>query len=184
MLSPQEIADAGCSAYYLLSDYNGTPAAPNGTALHRPSREAAGQRRRHDHGASGHSGPRRPEGQSAARSAPDQFAAAVKPGGTVGFTLRSNRSCSGTLSGLTAKSYAPLSTGGKKRHKVSLGTTKFTLAAGKAKTAVLELSKPSQQLLKAKGSLKAAFTIKLKSPGVATTVLHRSLTLKLPQRHR
>ncbi|MFZ0044166.1 MAG: cellulase family glycosylhydrolase, partial [Solirubrobacteraceae bacterium] len=34
VLTQQEQNDAGCSAYYLLDDYNGTPAAPNGTVLH------------------------------------------------------------------------------------------------------------------------------------------------------
>ena len=34
VLSPAEIADAGCSAYYLISDPSGTPAAPNGVNLH------------------------------------------------------------------------------------------------------------------------------------------------------
>jgi hypothetical protein len=33
VLSPEEIADMGASAYYLLEDWDGTPAAPNGTAL-------------------------------------------------------------------------------------------------------------------------------------------------------
>jgi len=34
VLGAQEITDQGCSAYYLTSDPGGTPAAPNGTALH------------------------------------------------------------------------------------------------------------------------------------------------------
>src|SRR5919197_3801208 len=34
VLSAQEISDAGCSAYYLITDSSGKPAAPNGTALH------------------------------------------------------------------------------------------------------------------------------------------------------
>jgi endoglucanase len=34
VLTPEEINDAGCSAYYLITDPSGTPAVPNGTALH------------------------------------------------------------------------------------------------------------------------------------------------------
>jgi endoglucanase len=34
VLSAEEISDQGCSAFYLTSDPGGTPAAPNGTALH------------------------------------------------------------------------------------------------------------------------------------------------------
>lgn len=34
VLGAQEISDQGCSAYYLTSDPEGTPAAPNGTVLH------------------------------------------------------------------------------------------------------------------------------------------------------
>lgn len=183
VLSPEEIADAGCSAYYLLSDYNGTPAAPNGTALHdhlaRLPRGGSGAAPTVAPVATPTPKPKAAQGPSLTR-----FGATVKPGGaTVAFTLRSDRACSGTLSGRTAKSYAPLSTGNK-RHKVSLGATPFTLAAGKAKTVVLSLSKPARQLLAAKHSLKARFTIKLQSPGSTPTVLHRSLTLKLPKRHR
>lgn len=182
VLSPQEIADAGCSAYYLLTDYNGTPAAPNGTALH-------------DHLAklprSGGAVPTpvAPPGPTPKPKAPQgphltRFGGAVKPGGAaVAFKLRSDRACSGTLSGRTTMSFAPLSTG-KKRHPVSLGKVRFALSAGKEKTVVLSLSKPSRQLLAAKGSLKARFTIELRSPGVAASVLHRSLTLKAPAHHR
>lgn len=180
VLSPQEIAEAGCSAYYLLSDYNGTPAAPNGTALHDHLAKLVPGPAATTTAPPGTGGPK-PKPQSVRLTG---FGATVKPGGTaVAFKLRSDRACSGTLSGRTAKSYAPLSTG-KKRRKVSLGVTPFTLAAGKAKTVVLSLSRPARQLLGSQGSLKAQFTIKLQSPGTTPTVLHRSLTLKLPPRHR
>jgi endoglucanase len=182
VLSPQEIADAGCSAYYLLSDYNGTPAAPNGTALHdHLLRLPAG-------GTSSAAGvaPVAPTKPPTVGSQPGprltRFLANVKADGTAAaFVLRSDRACSGTLSGRTAKSFAPLSNG-KKRHKVSLGSVRFSLAAAKSKTVVLKLSKPAQQLLKTKGSLKARFTIKLQAPGSSPTVLHRSLKLKAPQK--
>jgi hypothetical protein len=184
VLSPQEIADAGCSAYYLLSDYNGTPAAPNGTALHDHLAKLPANGGGTTTVPPATPGPGGPKGKTPQSVHLTRFGAVVKPGGTaVAFKLRADRGCSGTLSGLTANSYALPSSHGKRR-KVSLGNVRFTLAAGKAKSVVLSLSKASRQLLAANGSLKAGFTIKLRSPGAPATVLHRSLMLKTPPRRR
>jgi endoglucanase len=178
VLTPQEIADAGCKAYYLLSDYNGTPAAPNGTALrdHLLKLPAGGLNS---------TTPSPPASGGAKKPIQlTKFKPQVKNGGsTVSFELRSAESCAGTLSGLTARSFA-LASARPKRHKVSLGSVRFALSAGKAKTVVLTLSKPSKQLLAANHSLRARFTVTLTSAASATTVLHRTATLKLPQRRR
>lgn len=179
VLSPQEIAEAGCSAFYLLTGYHGTPAAPNGTALHdHLAKLPAG-------GVSLGATPPVPAG-TGKKKPPirlTSFRARVKPGGAkVGFELRSAQSCSGTLSGQTADSFAA-SSAGPKRHKVSLGTVHFKLTAGKSKSVVLGLSKPSKQLLVAKHSLKARFTVTLNSPANTRTVLRRSATLTLPPSH-
>jgi hypothetical protein len=66
-----------------------------------------------------------------------------------------------------------------KARKVALGSVKFSLRAGKAKTVVLKLSKASKKLLAAKRSLKVQITITLTSPGHRRTVLHRTTTLHL-----
>ena len=103
VLSPQEIADAGCSAYYLLSDYNGTPAAPNGTALHDHLAKLAGA----TVDAPGPSRTRRPEGEVAAKAAPDPVRRRGQAGRHHGrLQAPFGPGCSGTLSGLTVNSYA------------------------------------------------------------------------------
>ncbi len=180
VLTPQEIAGAGCSAFFLLTDYNGTPAAPNGTAVH-------------DHllklppNGITPSGTPAPPATGTGKKSPirlTSFRAQVKPGGArVSFVLSSAASCSGVLSGKTAKPFA-LASAKPKRHKVSLGTVRFSLQAGKPKTVVLQLSKPAQQLLAAKSKLKAGFTVTLTNSANARTVLQRTATLKLPPPRR
>jgi len=184
VLTPREIAAGGCSAFYLLTDYNGTPAAPNGTALqdHLLKLPPRGL------GAT----PAAPA-PSAAKKAPiklTSFRARVKPGGgKVSFTLGSPVDCLGVLTGTTAKRFAstsaaaaatPRPKGDSRRRRVSLGRVRFSLQAGKRKTVVLTLSKRGAALLAAKRSLRASFTIALSGPNSARTELHRVLTLKLP----
>jgi endoglucanase len=85
VLSAQEIKDAGCSAYYLITEPGGTPAAPNGTALHDHLAALA---------ASGSGLAPRLAG----------FSAKVKNGGkSVSFVLRSDQNSTGVLSGRTVK---------------------------------------------------------------------------------
>ncbi|MGD9736391.1 MAG: glycoside hydrolase family 5 protein [Solirubrobacterales bacterium] len=182
VLTPQEIADAGCSAFFLLTDYNGTPAAPNGTAVHDhllrlPPRGIG-------------TAPPAPAPTAAAGTRTPirltRFRAQVKPGGSqVSFTLSSSVDCLAVLTGTTAKRYAPASASAKpkgkpKRRRISLGTVRFSLEAGKQRTVVLNLSKRGASLLAAKHRLKASFTVTLTNSASARTVLQRVATLKLP----
>jgi len=82
----------------------------------------------------------------------------------------------GTISGQTVNTYA-MTTVKHKARKVSLGSVKFSLKAGKSKTVVLKLRKASKKLLAAKRSLKVRITITLTSAGHRRTVVHRTTTL-------
>ncbi len=197
VLSQSEKDAAGCSAFYLLEDYAGTPAAPNGTALHShllalpvggvtlpPGGDSTPP-------AGGASTTAPNAGASNAPSAVQStqssltlkiLTVGVKPGGrSIGFVLRSAQSCNGRLTGQTVSSYATASAK-RKRRPVSLGTVHFALTAGKVETVVLTLSKASQRLLSARHLLKVKFTITLTSAGHRTTVVQRVLTLKAPKR--
>jgi len=106
----------------------------------------------------------------------------VAGGSRVRFTLRSAQSCRGRLTGQTVSKYA-VSSAKHKRRKVSLGSVRFSLKAGKSKTVVLKLSKASRRLLKAKHKLKVRITITLTSAANSRTVIHRRITLKVPRAH-
>jgi len=177
VLSQSEKDDAGCSAFYLLDSYDGTPAQPNGTALHSHLLALA---------AGGTAGPPGSPSPTKTTKPPVKlkaFTASVKSGGSkVAFTLRAAQNCSGTLTGQTVNSYAE-SAAKVKRHKVSLGSVRFSLKAGKTKTVVLKLTKASRKLLVAKRRLKVQMTITLTGPTTRRTVLRRTLTLKAPRPH-
>jgi len=172
VLSQTEKDNAGCSAFYLLNDYDGTPAAPNGTALH-------------DHllslGGGGGGGTPPPIGTSKPPVKLTEFKASVIAGGSrVAFTLRAAQSATGTLAGQTVTRYAQ--TAAKtKRHKVSLGSVHFSLKAGKAKTVVLKLSKAPRKLLAARHRLKVQITLTLTGATARRTVIRRTITLKAPR---
>jgi hypothetical protein len=171
VLTPEEKADQGCSAFFLLNDYNGTPAAPNGTALHDHLLKLPPR------GIAASAAPTPAPTVTASKKAPislTSFRGQVKPGGAkVSFELRAAENCSGLLSGITARPFA-LASAKPKRHKVSLGSVSFALTAGKAKTVVLKLSNPAKQLLAAKGKLKANFTITLNSATSVRTPLQHN----------
>jgi endoglucanase len=194
-LSQQEKDDEGCSAFYLIENYGGTPAFPNGTLLHdhlltlpaggvstatssttgttAGTTTAAGTTT--VTGKAVHPGP---GGQPAV--ALRFLTATVHSGGrSVGFALRSPEDCSGTLTGQTVSSYAATSVKGKKRRPVSLGTVHFALKAGKAKTVVLVLSKASRRLLAAKHQLEVQITITSAATGRRMTVVRRTIKLTL-----
>jgi endoglucanase len=179
--------DDTCDRHGLLSSYDGTPVAPNGTAVHDHLTALA---------ASGTStttttstttgsgtttttgtGPGPGIGKVKPPVTLRSFSAAVQSGGSaVKFSLRSAQKCTGTITGQTVNTYAMTAVKHKAR-KVSLGSVKFSLKAGKSKTVVLKLSKASKKLLAAKRSLKVRITITLTSAGHRRTVLHRTTTL-------
>jgi endoglucanase len=184
VLSPQEISDDGCSAYYLLTDPSGTPAAPNGTALHdHLAALASGATTATTPGATSTSTAGN-GGQGRSQPGLRAFTARVKrDGSTVSFVLVSAQNCKGTLSGKTTSAFAASATK-LHRHAVSLGTVHFQLAAGKAKTVVLKLSKQARTLLMRGHSLKVQLTITLSSALNPPFVIHRTLTLKVPLKHK
>jgi endoglucanase len=183
VLSQSEKDAAGCSAFYLLDSYDGTPAPPNGTTLH-------------DHLLSLPAGgvtstttattPTTPTTSPTNTARPpaklETFRASVKANGSsVAFTLRAVQSCSGVLTGQTVNRYA-MSTATGKRRIVSLGSVRFSLKAGRAKTVVLKLSKASRRLLAARHRVKVRMTITLTGATTRRTVIHRTITLKTPRR--
>lgn len=193
VLSAQEISDQGCNAYYLREDYDGTPAAPNGTALHdhllglpaggvTPTPGAGPGPTSHSTTTTGTTSgmPTAPGGGGKPPVSLKILADAVQAGGQgVHFTLRSAENCTGTLSGRTVSSYA-VTSAKRKPHPISLGTVHFALKASKAKTVVLTLSRPARKLLAAKHALKVQITITLTSAGHRATVVGRTVTLKVP----
>jgi endoglucanase len=171
VLSQTEKDDAGCSAFYLLDGWDGTPAAPNGTALHDHllSLAAGG-------GATG--GPPSTSGRPPVKL--KAFSASVPAGAkSVVFTLRSAQSCGGALSGQTVSRYA-VPTRSSKRRRVALGSVRFSLKAGKTKRVTLKLSKSSHALLLANHRLKVQITLTLTGPSTRRTVIRRTITLKAP----
>jgi hypothetical protein len=182
VLSQSEKDDAGCSAFYLLNSYDGTPAAPNGTTLHDHllSLPAGGITGNPPPG-TGPTGPTPPGAKPAVKL--KGFSASVARGGaSVTFTLRSAQSCTGKLTGQTVNKYA-VATAKTKRRAVSLGSARFSLTAGKAKKVVLKLSKASRKLLTAHHRLKVQITLTMTGATTRRTVLRRTLTLKLPRSH-
>lgn len=183
VLSPSEIAAAGCSAYYLLSDWGGTPASPNGTTLRSHllslppggiTQAAAGPTGGGGSGGGGAGGAGNPKPPITLLG----FHARVESGGAkLSFRLSAAESCAGTLSGRSAKA---LKVAGHKPTMIALGTTHFALAAGKPKTVVLRLPSRARHLLAAAGSLRARFTLRLSAAQNAATLLERSASLKAP----
>jgi endoglucanase len=184
VLSAQEISDQGCSAFYLTSDPSGTPAAPNGSAVHGHLAALA---------AGSSSGTTTtpttpttttPGGGGSGRHPVKlgAFKAVVRPGGSaVGFVLRAAQSCSGTLTGQTVSTFA-VPAAKQRRRRVSLGTVHFKLSAGRSKTVVLRLSKQSHKLLVSERSLKVQISVTLGS-GATRSVTRRNVTLKMPASH-
>lgn len=194
VLSQPEKDALGCSAFYLLESYDGTPAAPNGTALHDHLLTLPPGGVISPSGGGGGGGTTPTTGTSTSTStAPGgptskppvtlkTLTGAVKPGGSsVAFKLLSPVSCTGTLTGQTVSTYA-VTSAKRKRQRVSLGSVHFALVAGKSKTVVLTLSKASRKLLAAKHALKVQIAVTLTSAGYQVTVVHRTLTLKTPAR--
>ena len=127
-------------------------------------------------GPAGPGGPGGPSGPNTAGRAPrmSKFTAKVKSGGrSVSFVLRSDENCTGVVSGKTVKAYAAA-----KKRRVSLGSVRFKLTAGKSKTVVLKLSRKARKLLGRRHSLRVQFTVTLTNSAKQRGVSRRTLTLR------
>jgi hypothetical protein len=177
---PPQPGDDTCDRHGLLSSYDGTPLAPNGTAVHDHltalAASGSGTTTTTSTGTTTTPGMGSGTGTKPAVTLRHVSAAVQSGGSAVKFVLRSAQKCSGTITGQTVNTYA-VTTVKHKARKVSLGSVKFSLKAGKSKTVVLKLSKASKKLLAAKRSLKVRITITLNSAGYRRTVLHRTTTL-------
>jgi endoglucanase len=182
---PPQPGDDACDRHGLVSSYDGTPVAPNGTAVHAHLTALAaggtGPTTTTTTGSGTPTTPGKSAGSGIGNTKPAvtlrSFSAAVGPGGsTVNFRLRSAQNCTGAITGQTVNTYAVTAVKHKAR-RVSLGSVKFSLKAGRSKTVVLKLSKASRRLLSARRSLKVQITITLTSAGHRRTVLHRTTTL-------
>lgn len=188
LLSAQEIAGQGCSAYFLTSDVSGTPAAPNGTSLHdhllalynaAATPTPTSTTTTTTTSATPTPTPTGPSGTTITTTAVrlSRFSAqVVQRGAGVRFVLRATRSCSGALSGQTVRSFAAA---GKKGRPVRLGAIRFKLVGGKSSAIVLKLEAAARRLLISRHRLKARIAMTL-SAGGGTWVIHRTVTLKLP----
>jgi hypothetical protein len=181
LLDQQERDEQGCSAFYLTEDSGGAPAAPNGTALHdHLAALAAMSAPGAPVGSTSSGGRTASPGDSTSPAPPVSLkllSSAIRRGdGKVAFILSSPQSCIGTLSGQTVSAYAAKSAKHRRRH-IQLGSVRFSLQAGKAKTVTLPLSRASRTLLAAKHRLRVTITIALTSAGHRRTVVTRTLTL-------
>jgi endoglucanase len=174
VLSAGEIHDQGCSAFYLTKDPSGTPAAPNGTALHDHLLALAG-------GTGTGPTTTTPPGGGSGRLPIElsSFEASVRSGGsTVRFVLKAPRRCDGKLTGETVSRFA-VPGAGQRRHRIALGSVRFSLSARRSKSVLLKLSKQSRRLLARRRSLKVLITVTL-GVGATRSVTHHRLTLTLP----
>jgi endoglucanase len=187
VLNQQEIDAAGCSAYYLITDASGTPAAPNGVNLH-------------DHLAALPAGggttptptpttttPTTPTGPGPAPStvapALRGYSAHAKPdGSSVSFIVRADQDSSGLISARTVGAF-PVTAAKRHRRRMSLGSVSFRLTAGTFRIVSFRLSRSSRNLLSRQRKLKVQVTITLTNSANRRSISQRTLTLKAPARH-
>ena len=147
LLSPSEISQQGCSAYFLTSDHAGTPAAPNGTAVHDHlvALTSAGS----PAPPVSTPAPTRPTPPTptpaAGASQPIKLSSvttSVRSGATaVVVSLRSSQNCAGTLNLQTASPEASSAATSRRRaHRIALGTARFRLRAGHRTAVLVKLS--------------------------------------------
>jgi hypothetical protein len=174
---PPQQGDDPCDRQGLLSSYTGTPLAPNGTAVHdhlialatgTGTTTTSTTKSTTTTTGSG-TGPGTGNVKPAVRLR--SFRAVQSGGSVVKFRLRSAQKCAGTITVQTVTGVQ------HKARRVSLGSVKFSLKAGRRKTVILKLSRASRKLLATERSFKAQITITLTSPGYRRTVLHRAKTL-------
>jgi hypothetical protein len=189
VLSPQEITAAGCSAYYLITDPNGTPAAPNGVNLHdHLATLAAG-------GTTAPPGPTPTTPTMPTTPTKTTPATGTSPGTTtrapglrglsvhltpdgsaVSLVLRADQTSSGLLSLRTAGKFL-VGTGTHRRQRLLLGSLRFTLTASAPRTVVLRLTRVTRTLRSRKHILKVLITITLTNSAHRSTISQRMATL-------
>jgi hypothetical protein len=159
VLSQPEIASAGCSAYYLITDPQGTPAAPNGVNLHDhlAALFAAG---------GGHTTttttttPGPTSGSSTSGPKLKHLGARLNARkGVVRIVVKADQKCSGQVTG-------------KGIHRA-----RFKLLAGKTKTILVRLTKRSRQVLAHQHKLKLKIAVALSNSAHQRHVAHRTLKL-------
>jgi hypothetical protein len=166
----QEIAEEGCSAYYLISDYAGTPASVNGIAVHNHLLALATKAAGTPPAGGGTTPITTPGGKTIKLT---KFAATVLPGDKVRLQLVAAQSCKATIAGQTVKAFR---LGKGKPRKLGLGTAHASLTANKPTTVTMALPAKARGLLKSNGSLRASYAINL--GGSSTTDV---VTLKQPK---
>ena len=182
VLSPQEIAGDGCSAYYLITDPAGTPAAPNGVNLHDHLVALAAA------GSAPTPTPTTPAptspgtGTATPAKAPKLASLAAKlasNGKSADVTFRFNEAGTGHIGVSTVSLFAI----GKKHHRqhVTVGSASFKVMAGKSKTVAFRLSPGSHTLLARLHHLSVHVTITLTNTSQQKTVALRTVTLSLPK---
>lgn len=204
VLSAQEISGQGCSAFYLTSDPSGTPAAPNGTAVHdhlaalasagtvtslttttTRSTTAATTKATSTTTTTSGSATTTTRASGSGGAHPIRltaFQATVQSGGSaIVFQLRASVDTTGTLTGRTAHPFAVLPSK-QRRRRVLLGTVRFRLSAGQSESVLLRLSGHARVLLARRRSLPVLITVTLGS-GTTRSVTQRRLTLTKSAAH-
>ena len=183
VLSAQEIADDGCSAYYLITDPTGTPAAPNGVNLHDhlAALAAAGTptTTTPTQTTPVTTTPTTPAPKAGGPALGSLTAKVAASGKAVSLTIQASQASTGVV---TAKTVSAYPVGPKhRRQRVPLGSVHAQFKAGKAKTVVLPFSSTSRTLLARLHHLKVQLTISLTNAARQRSVSHRTLTLTAPK---
>lgn len=182
VLTATEIEGEGCSAFYVISDYSGTPASVNGIAVHSHLLTLPPGGRTTFPAAAAGAGSGGAGGGGTKMLGPKikllRFRDKVFAGGKVSFQLEAAQACTATIAGQTVK---PFKLGAGKPRKVGLGSAKLALKKDKPATVTLKLPAKAAQLLKAQGSLKARFVVTLHSIGNAITHAPHVVTLAEPK---
>jgi endoglucanase len=188
VLSQSEQDDAGCSAYDLLASWDGTPAAPNGTALHDHLAALAaappagggpgGGGTGSGGGGGGNTGGGANPGRPTLRHLKTQL---LGNGRSLHVTLSSSQAASGSIRARTVQRY-PSGRAAKRAH-IRLGSARFKLHAGKSATVALSLHRPARRLLAAHHTVRTQVTITLVNAAHERTVAHRTITLRRRSRH-
>jgi endoglucanase len=177
VLSAQEISDDGCSAYYLITDPSGTPAAPNGVNLHDHLATLAAADSTPTSTTPTPTTPTTTPAPTAKAPKLSSLASKVASNGrAVSLTVKTNQAGSGRISAKTVSLYAV----GPKHHRqhVALGSAQVKLLAGKSKTVAIPFSHVLRALIARVHHVEMQVTITLTSASNARSVSRRTITLQ------